>query len=83
MLRPDQRRGDRIDQQMARDYLRGRYTEARLALQLEHMQPAAERLVKASRRQIEIVADALLRNGTLTGDQILELLNGAMASWVR
>jgi hypothetical protein len=43
--------GDRVDQQMARRYLRERYSEAQLALQLERMQLAAERLV-ASRREI-------------------------------
>jgi hypothetical protein len=36
---------------------------------------AAERLVSSSRRQIEIVAAALLRHGTLTGDEVIELLH--------
>jgi hypothetical protein len=35
---------------------------------------AARRLVTASRRQIEIVADALLRHGTLSGEAITDLL---------
>ena len=49
---------DRIDQQMARDYLRERYADARLEQQYIRMQLAAERLVSASRNQIEIVAVA-------------------------
>ena len=34
---------------------------------------AARRLVTASRREIATVAAALLRHGTLSGDQIIEL----------
>ena len=37
--------GDRIDIETARGYLRERYSDAQLALQLERMQLAAERLV--------------------------------------
>jgi hypothetical protein len=39
------------------------------------MHYGAERLVAASRRQIEIIAAALLRRGSLTGDEIAELLD--------
>jgi hypothetical protein len=35
---------------------------------------ADRRLVMASRRQIETVADALLQRGKLTGEEILELV---------
>jgi hypothetical protein len=37
------------DRLMARDYLSERYTEAQLALQLERMQLAAERLVASEK----------------------------------
>jgi hypothetical protein len=48
------------------------------------MQLAAERLVTASRRQIETVADALLQHGSPTGEEIIAQLNGATepVSWV-
>ena len=82
-LRCDHRRCAQIDQQMARGYLRERYSEAQLALQLERMQLVAQRLVVPQQAKIETVAAALLRHGTLTGDQILELLNGSTASGVR
>jgi hypothetical protein len=36
------------------------------------MKYAAERLVAASRREIEIVAAALMRHPSLTGDEIAE-----------
>jgi hypothetical protein len=76
--------GDRIDQQMARDYLRERYANARLEQQFVRMQLAAERLVPASRNQIEIVAAVLLKRTSLTGDEIIAQLNGATepVSWV-
>ena len=69
--------------EMARGYLRERYTEAQLALQLERMRLAAERLVASERARIETAAAALLKSGTLTGEEITVLLNGATASWVR
>ena len=58
--------------------------DARLERQFVRMQLAAQRLVMASRHQIEIVAAALLRHGTLTGDEIIAQLNGATepVSWL-
>ena len=44
---------------------------------------AARLLITASRRQIQIIADALLQRGTLSGNEITALLNGATASWLR
>ncbi len=48
------------------------------------MRLAAERLVVSERGKIEIIAGALLKHGTLPGDAVVELLNGATpsASWV-
>jgi len=39
--------------------------------------------VATQRARIEIIAVALLKSGTLTGNEIIALLNGATASWVR
>jgi hypothetical protein len=52
---------------------------------MNRMRLGAERLVAASRRQIATVAAALLQSGTLSGDEIIALLNGmtTSASWVR
>jgi hypothetical protein len=68
---------DRIDQQMARRYLRDCFADGQIEQQLVRMRLAVERLVSSSRRQIEIIVDALLRHGTLTGDEIIAQLNGA------
>jgi hypothetical protein len=65
--------GDHIDRQMARGYLHGYYRDAEVELQMVRMSQAAERLVISERTKIETVAAALLRHGTLTGDQIIEL----------
>jgi hypothetical protein len=62
---------------MAHGYLRECYVDGQIEQQFVRMQLAAERLVSSSRRQIEIFADALLRHGTLTGDEIIQQLNGA------
>jgi hypothetical protein len=44
----------------------------------------ARRLVISQRAKIAIIAAALLKSGTLTGDAVIELLNDATpsASWV-
>ena len=60
-----------------------RCCRAALALQLECMPLAARRLVASERARIETAAAALLKSGTLTGEEITVLLNGATASWVR
>jgi hypothetical protein len=75
--------GDQIDIEMVRGYLRERYTEAQLALQLECMPLAARRLVASQRAKIETVAAALLKSGTLTGDEIIALLNGKLGALKR
>ena len=75
---------DFIDQLMARRYLCGCFANNQIELQMLRMSQAAERLVTSSRREIEIIAAALMRQGTLSGDAVIELLNGATpsASWV-
>ena len=61
------------DRAMARRYPEEHYSEAQLGLQLARMRTAAERLVSSEQTRIEIIAAALLRHGTLSGDQIIEL----------
>jgi ATP-dependent Zn protease len=72
--------GDRIDQQMVREYLSEHYSDAELDRQLAHTRRLAHRLVRHTRREIEIVAHALLRHVSLDSDQIAELLSGSSAT---
>jgi hypothetical protein len=67
---------DRIDYQMARDYLsRDIANPLQVGAELVRYRDAAQRLVRSpwARRRIGVIADALLRNGTLTGEQILAI----------
>jgi hypothetical protein len=66
---------DRIDLDMARRYLRDCFADDQIELQMMRMSQAAERLVVSERAKIATVAAALLRHGTLSGDQIIELLH--------
>jgi hypothetical protein len=77
--------GDAVDIDLAHDYLRDFYAAAEIGYQLTRMRLGAERLVTSSHRQIMLVADALMRHGSLSGEHIVELLNGSTvsASWVR
>ncbi len=61
---------------MARRYVADRYADHEIELQLARMRAAAERLVVSERDKIETVAAALMRQGTLSGDAVIELLNG-------
>lgn len=74
---------DQGDLDMARRYLRACFPDTEIERQMYCMQLAAERLVRSSRRQIVVIADAVMRHGTLTGDEIIAQLNGATASWLR
>ena len=66
--------GDSIDVVMVRDYLQPR-SELEFVGEIARLRLAAQRLVVAQRAKIEIIAAALLRHGTLSGDQIIELLH--------
>jgi hypothetical protein len=59
---------------MIRDYLQPA-SELEIIGEITRLRAAARRLVIACRHQIEIVAAALLRHGSLTGDEIAELLD--------
>jgi hypothetical protein len=67
---------DRVYYEMARDYLARRVVNPlQAAAELARHRVAAQRLVRSTWAQHRIVglADALLRNGALTGEQILEI----------
>jgi hypothetical protein len=49
---------------MVREYLSEHYSDAELDRQLAHTRRLAHRLVRHTRREIEIVAHALLRYGS-------------------
>jgi hypothetical protein len=76
--------GDSVDVAMVRNYLQPR-TELQRTQEIGRFRLAARRLVALSRREIESVADALMQRGTLSGNEIVELLGGSTmttAAWV-
>jgi hypothetical protein len=65
--------GDQPDLQMAREYLaRSISNPLRAAAELSRCRTAAERLVRSAwaQQRIRLLADALLRCGTLSGEEI-------------
>jgi ATP-dependent Zn protease len=66
---------DRDDRRMARRYLKSFYDVDEIRPQMNRMRDIAERLVTVERAKIEIVADALLRYGSLNGDEVSELID--------
>ncbi len=68
--------GDRIDYERARKYLARQITNPLLAAaELARFRNAAQRLVRSpwAQRRIRLLADALLRRGTLNGEEIAGL----------
>ena len=64
---------DRIDYQMARDYLsRDIANPLQVGAELVRYRDAAQRLVRSpwAQQRIRLLADALLRHGTLSGEEI-------------
>jgi hypothetical protein len=66
---------DRIDIDMARKYLARRFEPLRIAAEIARLRDAAVRLLRTSwaEQRIRLVAEALLRHGTLTGEEICGL----------
>ena len=61
---------------MAREYLARRIANPlHAAAELARFRAAAQRLIRSgwARQRIDVLADALQRHGTLTGEQILEM----------
>ena len=67
--------GDRGDLEMARTYLRSRFSELEVAQQMQRMRDAANRLVRTRWAEVRIwaIAGALVERGTLTADEIYTL----------
>jgi hypothetical protein len=61
---------DQIDVAMARDYLSRKYNPLEIGFQLRRHRDAADKLVSWAMQRIKLIADALLRRGSLTGEQI-------------
>ena len=66
---------DRIDVEMARRCLARCYDQLRIGAEIARHRDAAERLVRTpwAQHRIELIADALERHGTLTGEEISAL----------
>jgi hypothetical protein len=65
--------GDAIDLDMVRRYLQPR-SELEFIAEVARLRAAARRLVVSEQTNIEIIAAALMRRGTLSGDEVAELL---------
>ena len=63
---------DRVDYEMARDYLARQLNPLRIGAELARYRDAAQRLVRSpwALHRIRLLADALLRHGTLSGEEI-------------
>jgi hypothetical protein len=66
---------DRIDVEMVRRCLARRFEPLRISAEIARLRNAAERLVRThwAQHRIEMIADALVRHGTLTGADISAL----------
>ena len=66
---------DRIDHEMARAYLARQLNPLQVGAELVRYRDAAQRLVRSpwAQQRIRVLADALLRTGSLSGDEILDL----------
>jgi hypothetical protein len=63
---------DRIDYEMARRHLARRFEPLFIAAEIARHREAAERLVRTpwAEHRIRLIAEALLRHGTLSGEEI-------------
>jgi hypothetical protein len=66
--------GDAVDLRMARSYLEPHYPEFTLGFQIDRLRGAAERLMHDAKPKIRLIADALLKHGSLDADQIYALV---------
>jgi hypothetical protein len=66
---------DSIDIEMTRAGLARRFDPLQIGAEMVRMRGSAERLVRTAwaRERIEVIADALLARGTLTGEDIAAL----------
>ncbi len=63
---------DKFDLETARDYLAREFAPLRAAAEIARYRDAAQRLVRSpwAQDRIRLIADALLRQGTLNGEEI-------------
>jgi hypothetical protein len=63
---------DRADYEMAKHYLARRFDLLKVGTEIARLRDAAHRLVRTAwaQERVRLLADALLRHGTLTGDEI-------------
>lgn len=66
--------GDSGDLVQARQHLSRRFGPLEIGFQLARMRDAADALVRLEQQRIRRIADALLRHGSLTGQQITALV---------
>jgi hypothetical protein len=66
--------GSAGDLRSARDYLARKVGPLRLGVELDRYRTAARSLVMTQQHRIRVIADALLRCGSLQAEQIYELL---------
>jgi hypothetical protein len=66
---------DRIDYQMARDYLARQLNPLQVGVELMRCRDAAQRLVRSpwAQHRIVAIADALLQRGTLSSEEIHQI----------
>ena len=66
---------DRVDYRTAYEYLARQLNPLQIGAELTRYRDAAQRLVRSpwAQHRIRVLADALLRQGTLSGEQIFEL----------
>ncbi len=68
---------DRIDYEMARGYLARHYQPLQVEAEIVRFRAAADRLVVSEQRRITTIANALLKFGTLSGEEIFEISSGS------
>jgi hypothetical protein len=69
--------GDKVDLRIARGYLEPYFPAIALGAHLHRLRAAAQRLVIDAKPKIKLIADALIAYGSLTGDEVYELLSSA------
>jgi hypothetical protein len=62
-----------VDNRMAHEYLLPYYSEFTIGHHIHRLRGAAQRLVRDAQPKIKLIADALIKHGSLDGDAIYDL----------